>query len=387
MVNNMEKLNLIEVEQPIGTFYLGKIDSKILVNYSRVNPRDKDNGIQRQYSIKRVKEIANYCKDPDATFPTPIIVSITTEKILDEINTVDFSEEKVEDIKKSIIRSELIKKTNDGISIDLSGLKTGQKVFEIIDGQHRVLGIEEAQNFSCQLVVVLMIDLTEEEKAYIFSTINSNQTKVDKSLIYDLFDLSKTRSPFKTAHYIARNMNTETNSPFKNKLKMLGKKEYQESTLSQGTFVFGILKLISKDPKDDTIKLKNNEPLQNYPKYPLRSLFINEQDHLILKILTDYFNAVKEVFPEEWKNNTSVLTKTTGYLGLIILFKELLEIGLHKNDISFNFFWNVFIKIKKGLDKEGLSLNSSDFPAGAQGQNKLALTFLTIYFNMIKNNE
>lgn len=69
-----------------------------------------------------------------------------------------------------------------------------------------------------------MIDLTEEEKAYIFSTINSNQTKVDKSLIYDLFDLSKTRSPFKTAHYIARNMNTETNSPFKNKLKMLGKK-------------------------------------------------------------------------------------------------------------------------------------------------------------------
>lgn len=74
------------------------------------------------------------------------------------------------------------------------------------------------------LPVVLMFNLTMEEKAYVFSIINSTQTKVSMSLIYDLFDLSKTRSFQKTAHEIARSLNKMNNSPFFNRLKMLGKK-------------------------------------------------------------------------------------------------------------------------------------------------------------------
>ena len=97
-------------------------------------------------------------------------------------------------------------------------------------------------------MVVVMFDLTEEEKAYIFSTINSNQTKVDKSLIYDLFELSKTRSPHKTCHEIARIMNSDKNSPFYGKLKMLGKKSDKTAILSQGTFVNYLCRLMSNKP-------------------------------------------------------------------------------------------------------------------------------------------
>ena len=50
----MEKIDLIEVEQPIGTFYLGKINSDVLVKHYYVNPRYKDKGIQRPHSVKRV---------------------------------------------------------------------------------------------------------------------------------------------------------------------------------------------------------------------------------------------------------------------------------------------------------------------------------------------
>ena len=84
-----------------------------------------------------------------------------------------------------------------------------------------------------------MFDLTEEEKAYVFSIINSKQTKVSSSLIYDLFSLSQHRSPTKTAHEIARALNRNTESPFYKRLKMLGKKIEGEdkATLSQGTFV------------------------------------------------------------------------------------------------------------------------------------------------------
>lgn len=364
----MEKINLIEVEQPIGTFYLGKINSDVLVKHYYVNPRYKDKGIQRPHSVKRVKEIADYCRDPDATFPTPIIVSITTKDLIPEESRHEFKK---------------INSIPGGISIDLSDLPQYKEIFEIIDGQHRIRGIELAKkisNFSCELVVVLMIDLTEEEKAYVFSTINSNQAKVDKSLIYDLFELSTTRSPFKTAHYIARSMNSNEQSPFYNRLKMLGKKESDMSTLSQGTFVYGVLSLISKDPKNDTTILKENGKLENLSNYPLRNLFIHEEDKVILKILNDYFSAVRDVFSDEWNSNDSIINKTTGYLGLIRLFKVLFKLGLEKfDDISYNFYRESFDLIKKGLDSQNVKLTSETFPSGASGQNKLAKEFLKIF--------
>lgn len=73
-----------------------------------------------------------------------------------------------------------------------------------------------------ELLVVLIFDLTEEEKAYIFSIINSKQIKVSMNLIYDLFELSEKRSPQKTVHEMARALNQKEAFPFHNRLKMLG---------------------------------------------------------------------------------------------------------------------------------------------------------------------
>ena len=54
----------------------------------------------------------------------------------------------------------------------------------------------------------------------------------------------------------------------------------------------------------------------------LRTLFIREQDDVILKIIKNYFGAVKNIFTEEWNSDKYILTKTTGYLGLIKAFPE-----------------------------------------------------------------
>ena len=89
------------------------------------------------------------------------------------------------------------------------------KIGEIIDGQHRINGLKEsglASKFS--LPVVFMVDLDSYQKAYVFSVINSKQVSVPSSLIYDLFALSKNRSPFKTCHEITRALNRSENSPF-----------------------------------------------------------------------------------------------------------------------------------------------------------------------------
>ena len=187
-------LDYIEINQPIGTFYIVNIKAKDLLCLSVVTRRmDNTIGVQRDLSRGRVKEIAEYCKSPDATFPTSIIVCIKSSDVKIEGRTITIDD-------------------------NASG------IFEILDGQHRLFGISESmQEDAFELPVVLMFDLTEEEKAYIFSIINSKQTKVSMSLIYDLFDLSEKRSPQKTVHELARALNQKEDSPFHNRLKMLGK--------------------------------------------------------------------------------------------------------------------------------------------------------------------
>lgn len=365
----MDRINLIEIEQPIGTFYLGKMNSNTIIQHYVVNDRYSKNGVQREVSKKRVSEIANYCKDPDAAFPTPIIISVKTSDFQQdsEIGSIEVGE-------------------GDGIVMQVS--PSLGKIFEIIDGQHRIQGIEKAQNdfnFSCDMVVVFMLDLTEEEKAYVFSTINSNQAKVNKSLIYDLFDLSTKRSPFKTSHYIARMMNKEYNSPFYHRLKMLGKKQTDEATLSQGTFVNGMLKLISKNPQEDMIAIKNGEPLKDDPRYPLRKFFIDENDSKIFKIITDYFSAISSVFNEEWNSNDYILTKTTGYLGLIMLFPKLYEFSKQDSLPMYVFFEKSFKKIQDGLLKDDKKLTSDYYVSGVKGQKQLAIDFLKLYLGVSDN--
>lgn len=214
----MEKtISLIELNQAIGTFYIGKMKSGDLIKISKTVSRG-DGGVQREESKKRVLDIANYCEDPDATFPTPIIISVSEKNVLgirrlDELISSRSVNEREVDTLTDVLDS-IISLTYDD----------SKKIAEILDGQHRIRGIEKAKQYTLDLPIVVMFDLTEEEKAYVFSTINSNQTKVDKALIYDLFELSTKRSPYKTCHEIARILNLEKNSPFYGNLKMLGKK-------------------------------------------------------------------------------------------------------------------------------------------------------------------
>jgi hypothetical protein len=343
-----KEIKVIEITQPIGTFFIGKIDSSDLIKSSYVRPRGDNEGIQRQTSIKREMEIESYCKDPDATFPTPIILSVD---------------------------SSFCKLKNNGTLIEYEDDKY---IFEIIDGQHRVGGIKRASisyGFSCELLVVLMFDLTEEEKAYVFSTINSNQAKVDKSLIYDLFELSTKRSPLKTCHYIARIMNSKNTYPFYQRLKMLGKRENGLNTLSQGTFVKGLVELISKNPQEDMICIKNGHKLLPDEKLPLRNLFINENDDIILKILKNYFTAVSIVFEKQWNSNNYILTKTTGYLALMKAFEKFYNFGMEKGRLDEEFFVSVFEKIKNIFEHKGIELTSREFQTGGVGQKSLKVEF------------
>ena len=356
------ELPYLEYEQPIGTFYMTVIEADTLLRivevrrrgdtyngYSLWNdkPRSMEDGVQRKESTDRVNKISKYCEDPDATFPTPIIISV--------YNGVD-----VEDRDHKFIFN----------------IGEEERIGDVIDGQHRLMGIAKSGYSSrFKLPVALMFNMNVEEKAYVFSTINSTQTKVSMSLIYDLFDLSTKRSPQKTAHEIARSLNKIDYSPFHNRLKMLGKKEPDQyfATLSQGTFVNKLLTLISRDPDEDASRIKRGMALARY-NLPFRQYFIEERDDVILKILINCFTALKEVFDEEWKEPTkNVLWKTTGYGAVIKAFPYLYERGVERKELSQDYFTQCFKKLKKYMEGMNKDFSNKFYSGGGeQLQNKLA---------------
>lgn len=353
------KVFLIKVEQPIGTFYCGKMYSNDLRSLYKPNNRDLNDGIQRRLKDERLKSIASFCDDPDATFPTPIIISIN-----------DNNHSKLERVNDDVYMYEIDNST---------------PCAEILDGQHRLFGILKTDK-NMELPIVIMFNLTEEEKAYVFSTINSNQQKVDRSLIYDLFELSETRSPYKTCHELARLFNSTPTSPFYKRLKMLENRDSKYESLSQGTFVTYVSKLISDNPQQDYIDIKNKVHLKDYESCPLRYYFIRNKDEVIYLVLSNCFIAAKKVFDVEWNNPQDyILTKTTGFGGIVKFLKRVLPIILKTTcDLTEEFFIKVFEKFKILLKQSSLTLKSKDFISGEMSEKKIADLLYESFENVIR---
>ncbi len=342
----MKKISLISVNQPIGTFYLSSINSLDLLKFVKFSRKSVDrNGFQRDVSKSRIKKILDYCDNPDATFPTAIILSVDSRTVNIEGDQMSYEEEKISAY--------------------------------VIDGQHRLLGIDkynDKHNFD--LPVVLMFDLSVEEEAYVFSIINSTQTKVSTSLLYDLFDVYETDSPQKTCHIIARTMNQDPESPFYNKLKMLGSKKGLYETLSQGTFAEHLLPMITKDHANDAKEIKKNffkkRITLKYYDTIFRDLFINNSDNTIYKYLFDTFSALEDVFYLEWNSPDYIIAKSTGY-GAIMRFINL----CYKENESLDFlnYDNMkfsFLKFRIYLAIFQRDWTSTYFPSNAATQAKLA---------------
>lgn len=342
----MKKIKYLKIDQPIGTFYLTSMESSTLARIATVERRNENpDAVQREQSGARIKEIAKYCSEPDATFPTPIIIAV---------------------------------KENADVRIDEDFISYNEDEIlgEVIDGQHRLEGLKASNYLSkFQMPVVLMFDLYPSQKAYVFSIVNSKQVRVNMSLIYDLFALSNTRSPYKTCHETARALNKDTESPFFNRLKMLGKKEENQdlASLSQGTFIKYLLELITKNPDEDTRRLKKEELLEPNLDLVLRKYFINDQDTVIFKIFLNLFNGVKDAFPEEWDNPKKyIISKPIGFGSVIKAYPTIHKLGVEQNKLTREYFKNIFIDFKDFMKSQKTELTSEFFGSNEQARTKLA---------------
>ncbi len=154
------------------------------------------------------------------------------------------------------------------------------------------------------------------------ATVNLAQTKVNKSLVYDLFDLAKTRSPQKSAHNIAVALDKNEKSPFFERIKRLGvstRGRFNE-TITQATFVESLLRYISDNPNQDrNLYLTRKKPAlvsaEELRRLVFRNMFIQEKDLEITDVVWNYFDAVRERWPTAWsyKGSGLMLNKTNGF--------------------------------------------------------------------------
>lgn len=369
------KVLALRVRQPIGEFFVSALPASTLVG--RVNNRPRSSGveksvdIQRIFSDRRIKEICDFSLDPQATFPTPIILALDS-KVVKEIG-----------IDQNCIKG-IAAESMYCFEIPDNGV-----IGDVLDGQHRILGLKHSAKVEdFELPVIFMFDLSLDDKAFVFSIINSKQTPVSGSLIYDLFDLSEYRSPQKTCHYIAQSLNS-TSGPFFGRLKMLGRREEHHKKagsqeppavmLSQGTFASRLEELITKNAMEDARLLKEgNYDLPDDPRCPLRKYFQKGDDESLLKIVKNFFSAAADVFKDEWGDDSGnyIIRKSVGYTALIIVLRHILEKGFAEKNLTYNFFYDQFETFKVNLDSTRLT--SENFPSSGAGAVLLAKKLLGV---------
>lgn len=356
--------------QPIGNgrpFYSGVVKAKKLVSickfdFRRIKERGgyKDFlGIQRPLSDKRVEVIKRYLGTFDACFPASIVIS------------VDSRCAHFDDKTSNLTLQEFISDEKNGIKIPYADIAT------IIDGQHRLKPFEDPLTPDMDVIVTVFVGIDDATEAQIFSKVNLAQTKVNRSLAYDLFALDKVASPEKLAHEIVVSLDKMKESPFQGKIKRLGvatEDRYGE-TLSQSTIVQGIMPYLSKDPMGDR---DNSKRYGFYPevkpkdkgKLFLRYFMEKNKDEIILALIINYFNAVKQKWPEAWASTGQgiILGRTNGYNALMRFFFDSWN---HITTSPRVVKQDEFFKIFEPINWEDAYFDSRNFKPGSSGAAQL----------------
>jgi DGQHR domain-containing protein len=236
---------------------------------------DEKGAVQRVLSTKRVKEIKDFVLKNKQFFNT-FILNWTDNTKLPQYNK-----------ERGVITIPII-----------------SKAAQVIDGQHRLVGLEEAYKEKSavgeqEIIVSLCLNLETNQAAGIFLNINSEQKPVPKSLIYDLFgevEFDK-EHPINRAKDIADALNDNEESPYYKCIKYPGGTRGQ-GTVDLSTIISSLKSYVGRGGK--------------FAIYNITSL--ENQKAVIL----NYFNAIKDFYGERWaQKKENPFLKSAGFYGAV----------------------------------------------------------------------
>lgn len=340
------------IQQPVGDFFVGVMPAKDLCDIADFDVRrviqeqrdiEKYLGIQRPLNPRRVSELGNYVNYIDACFPTSVVLAVSSR-------CASYDAARREMTLASVPGDE----TEPPIEYP--------SIARVIDGQHRIAGLRAFGGAEFDVSVTILVDFDIAEQAHIFSTVNLSQTKVSKSLAYDLFELARTRSPQKTCHNVAVALDQNESGPFHRRIKRLGVATPGRlgETLTQSTFVESLLRYITRNPETDRDDLLRGRVLsrinaQELERLPLRNMFIDGRDVDIAKLVEEYFAAIRKRWPDAWNYGGKglILNKTNGFKAFMRAFRPIyLKLALPGEVVEMGQFSSVL---------EASRLNDDDF--------------------------
>jgi DGQHR domain-containing protein len=217
---------------PAYTFSIS-VKNLVFIHYVAVRGIDDEEGaVQRVLSKARIGKIRNYILDGNTFFNSFIL------------NWTD--------------RAHPIELTNAEIRIPLVA-----SAAQVIDGQHRITGLEEAMKErpaigEQQVIVTLCENLSTQQAARIFLNINNEQRAVPKSLSFDLFGEVEgdPAHAINRATDIAEGLNEDPDSPLYRLIKFPGTPR-GVGRIELSTFVAALKKHLEKDGEFYRVKLRS----------------------------------------------------------------------------------------------------------------------------------
>lgn len=343
-------MDFIIGKAPIGeVLQYTKYTERLIVGYDEDEKPIYNKQVQRKVDKSRTKQIANFLlNDKEALFPTNVVLNIPAQ-------IIESQQE-----ENGVINITLVNDVAEQVQKAKEGDKNANIYVTIIDGQHRIRGIEEAIEIlnkkindsevseyekkqyekqledllHIELVVSFFIDTDLEFQAMIFSTINRTQRRVSQDLVYDLFGLTSDDSPQKTALEVALALNAHPKSPFYRRIKLYGGTYGKDDSrpLSQGamikSIVCGICPSVSTAETERYYSRKKFKESKG-KKLPFRQFYAENQDNKISDCMFYYFNAVRNVLGEYWNYDgltkpANILQSTVGYNALMMLLSEIM---------------------------------------------------------------
>lgn len=204
---------------------------------------------------------------------------------------------------------------------------------QVLDGQHRLAGIEKAFEVNPEIgereiLVVLTNNLSTTEAAEVFLNINYEQKQVPKSLVYDLF--GEIRDPeynIIRAREIAVRMNDDPDSPYYQCVKM-------PSASNKGRVDLSTMITSLKDYlKDGAL----------FDQFNLTEL------ELQYKVIYNYQMVLKEAYGSEWFGMGNPFMTNAGYTAAIkFLCDKIIPICVKARTFEINYI------------KENLNINHDE---------------------------
>ncbi|SEB03163.1 DGQHR domain-containing protein [Paraburkholderia sartisoli] len=267
----------LEAEQNGHKLHLFFASAKEIYEFVSINQKEEDasEGYQRAASPARTTAISKFV---DAGNVIPLSILITLEK-------------------KAA--------TFDGKHIKV---KVGKKSGWVIDGQHRLIGAMKAQK-DVLLPVVAFIGLSLDEQIQQFVTVNKEAKGVPTSLYYSLLKklpakLSAAELAKERAADVALMLRSDENSPFAGRI--VSTTSPKNGQLSLVNFVRKVAPLVREDTG------------------LLGTYSLEDQ----VKIIDNFYLAVRNVFPKDFAGADPVFFQTIGFGGLFNFFPTLFSYTL-----------------------------------------------------------